>query len=79
MIPGPRPGWPNRSRRLPSLKVLMLSSFFDRMVVQKSLMAGASGYALKNMSLAVLPGAIRQVHDGGVYLSSDIATEAILQ
>jgi DNA-binding NarL/FixJ family response regulator len=65
-------------RRLPSLKVLMLSSFFDRMVVQKSLMAGASGYALKNMSLDMLPGAIRQVHEGGVYLSSDIATEAIL-
>jgi DNA-binding NarL/FixJ family response regulator len=62
----------------PNLKILIFSSFCDQMILRKTFAAGASGYALKNIALDVLPTAIRQVNGGGVFLSPEIAAETIL-
>lgn len=65
-------------RSHPDVKILIFSSFFDQMILRKTFAAGASGYALKNIALDVLPGAIRQVNGGGIFLSPEIAVDAIL-
>jgi DNA-binding NarL/FixJ family response regulator len=65
-------------RRFPNIKIFILSSFFDRMILKRTFSAGASGYALKNMSLDNLPDAIRQIYSGNVYLSPEIMSEVVL-
>jgi DNA-binding NarL/FixJ family response regulator len=62
----------------PTIKILIFSSFFDQMILRKTFAAGASGYALKSIALNVLPAAIRQVSSGGIFLSQEIAVDAIL-
>ena len=63
-------------QRFASLRVLMLTSFSDESTVRGAFSAGASGYALKNISFDLLPLAIRQVHRGGIYLPAEIAAAA---
>jgi DNA-binding NarL/FixJ family response regulator len=55
-------------KRFPDIKILIFSSFFDQMILRKTFAAGASGYALKNIALDMLPTAIRQVNNGGVFI-----------
>lgn len=62
----------------PEMKILIFSSFFDQMILRKTFAAGASGYALKNIALDMLPTAIRQVNSGGIFLTPEIAAEAVL-
>lgn len=57
---------------LPETKVLMLTSYGDDEAIFSSIMAGASGYLLKNTSKAELIGAIRAVGQGQVLLDPAI-------
>ena len=49
---------------IPSVKVLVLSSYGDREFVQKFKMAGAAGYITKEAAAAELLKAIREIHGG---------------
>ncbi|MBW2096641.1 MAG: response regulator transcription factor [Deltaproteobacteria bacterium] len=56
----------------PRVKVIALSMHKDEHFVAGMLLAGASGYLLKDCSLDELAGAIRSVIQGGLYLSPGI-------
>jgi len=57
----------------PGVKVLALSAHTDRRFVSDMLQAGATGYLPKSCAPEELAKAIREVHAGGIYLSSKIA------
>lgn len=63
-------------RARPGIRILMLSAFGNAYLLQQSVRAGASGYALKDVSMRDLPPVIRQVHENGTYfdprLSGDV-------
>lgn len=58
----------------PDVRVLMLTSFGDETAVLSSLLAGASGYLLKNAPRADLLAAIRGVAAGGTLLDPAVET-----
>lgn len=64
-------------QRYPDMRVLMLSSFSDPSLVRRALSAGASGFAVKSIMLDMLPAAIRQVREGGIFLSSEVVADTI--
>src|SRR5881397_2227991 len=65
-----------RARR-PQTRVIMLTSFADDEALFASIMAGASGYVLKQIRAGELIRAIRQVGDGKSLLDPDM-TKAVL-
>jgi two-component system NarL family response regulator len=60
--------------RRPGAKVLALSTFLDRTVVQQMLEAGASGYIVKSAITQELVDGIKCVFEGNSYLSSQVAS-----
>lgn len=64
-------------KQFPETRVLALTSFVDKDLVQKAVRAGATGYLLKNASMPQLASAIRQAHEGRPTLSVE-ATEALM-
>jgi DNA-binding NarL/FixJ family response regulator len=60
-------------RILPNVKVLILSMHSHRRFVIETLKAGAKGYLLKDCAFEELLAAIRQIMNGKIYLSADIA------
>jgi len=56
-----------------SIQVLVVSAFGDAHLLQKSIQAGASGYALKSVSMAELPVAIRHLDQKGTYFSPNLS------
>jgi two-component system response regulator DevR len=60
----------------PTISILMITSFTDDEAVFASIMAGASGYLLKNVSRAELLKAIRKVAAGELLLSPTAAQQA---
>lgn len=63
--------------RVPTCRVLTLSIHDSRFFVQQMLSAGADGYVVKSAALPELVLAIRVVASGRVYLSPDIARQAL--
>ncbi len=61
----------------PEMRIIVLSSFGDSGLVKRAFAAGATGFALKSISLSVLPSAVREVHGGGTFVSSEIVREAM--
>lgn len=61
----------------PDIKVLALSTFFDRRIVMQMLEAGASGYVAKSAGGDELLRGIREVAAGKTYLSPEIAAVVI--
>jgi len=59
-------------KRYPQMRILILSSMIDPVVVRRALTAGASGFAAKSIRMDMLPAAIRQVHGGSIFLSSEL-------
>lgn len=57
---------------VPSLKIIALSMYSDRLFVSGMLEAGASGYLLKDCAFEELVSAIRSVMAGRIYVSSKI-------
>lgn len=60
----------------PAVSILMITSFTDDEAVFASIMAGASGYLLKNVSRVELLKAIRSVASGQSLLNSDMTRQA---
>lgn len=61
----------------PGIRVLALSTFFDRHIVMQMLEAGASGYIAKSAGGDELLRGIREVAAGRTYLSPEIAAVVI--
>ncbi len=66
-------------RRWPNLKVVMLSAFVDEDAIQRSLLAGARGYLLKDIDAVGLLGQLRAVLRGEVVLDSKVASRVVAQ
>ncbi len=64
-------------KELPQVQVLALTMHEDYQYFFEILRAGASGYVLKGASSADLLGAVRAVHEGGVYLHPAVAKELV--
>jgi len=62
---------------LPEAQVVMITVYGDSEKVFNSLRAGASGYILKRASPERILQAIREVHAGGVPMSSEIARKVL--
>ncbi|GIU97128.1 MAG: DNA-binding response regulator [Actinomycetota bacterium] len=63
--------------RHPEARVLMLTSFADDEALFSSIMAGASGYVLKQVRSGELLRAIRTVAGGGSLLDPDVTTAVL--
>jgi DNA-binding NarL/FixJ family response regulator len=61
----------------PSIKCIMLTAFEDAELIFQALAAGALGYLLKGMRPAKLLDSIREVHEGGSPMSSQIARKVV--
>ena len=66
-------------RRWPDLKVVMLSAFVDEDAIQRSLLAGARGYLLKDIDALGLLGQLRAVLRGEVVLDPKVAGSVVAQ
>ena len=62
---------------LPDTRVVMLTSFSDEEAVMASIMAGASGYLLKNAGRADLLSAVRSVANGESLLDPSVTTRVL--
>jgi DNA-binding NarL/FixJ family response regulator len=62
---------------LPSIQVVMITVYDETEKVFNALRAGASGYILKRASPERILQAIREVHAGGVPMSSEIARKVL--
>ena len=60
------------------IKVISLTIHIDKVVIQRMMDAGASGYLLKNINKSELLEAIRKVYSGKKYIS-DEATNSLLE
>ena len=63
--------------RLPAVKCIMLTAFEDADLIFQALAAGALGYLLKGVRPAKLLESIREVHEGGSPMSSQIARKVV--
>ena len=63
--------------KLPKVDVLMLTTYEESDLILESLLAGASGYLLKNMPPAELISAVIQARTGGSPLSMRIARKIV--
>jgi DNA-binding NarL/FixJ family response regulator len=65
------------SAEYPELKILMLTNYSDDDRIFESLRAGAVGYLLKNSGVEKLCEAIREAHEGGAPMSSEVAKRVL--
>jgi len=65
--------------RLPECRILMLTTFDDEDYILKSLLAGASGYLLKDIPADDLAQAVRLAHVGIVQLAPSVAEKLLGQ
>lgn len=61
----------------PNIKILMLTTFDDDDKIFQAILAGASGYLLKEETKEQIITAIYNVHDGGAAMSPSIAMKAL--
>jgi len=65
--------------RCPKTRVIILSMYSNRVHVLRALQAGAAGYVVKKSAAKEVVDAIRAVHQGGRYLSKELADSVIDQ
>jgi DNA-binding NarL/FixJ family response regulator len=63
--------------RTPKTKILLLSMYTDEALVYQALQSGVNGYVLKSSASDELEMAIREVADGGKFLSSTVSEIAL--
>ncbi len=61
----------------PQVKIIMLTSYHDDNLVQKSLQAGAIGYLLKNAPIDTLAAAVRAAYAGKPTLAAEVTMALI--
>lgn len=59
--------------KYPDIKIIMLSTYHEDALVRSALLAGASGYLLKDISPTELIAAIRALNSGIIQISPEIA------
>lgn len=64
-------------QKYPDLKVLMQTIFEENEKIFQSILAGASGYILKNTPATRIMDAIRETYEGGAPMSPSIATKVL--
>ena len=64
-------------KQMPALQVMMLTVYEDDEKIFKTLVAGATGYILKNTMPTEIFEAIRDLHNGGSPMSSPIARRVV--
>ena len=63
--------------KYPNVNILMLTVYYDSNKIFQSLCAGASGYLLKNTPFKEIKNAINIIHEGGAYMSPQIARKVV--
>ena len=63
--------------KYPDLKILMQTIFEDETKIFQSILAGASGYILKNTSPARILEFIKETYEGGAPMSPSVATKVL--
>ena len=63
--------------KYPNLKILMQTIFEDNEKIFNSILAGASGYILKNTSPSRFLEFIRETYEGGAPMSPSVATKVL--
>jgi len=63
--------------KYPDLKILMQTIFEDNEKIFQSILAGASGYILKNTSPARILEFIKETYEGGAPMSPSVATKVL--
>ena len=63
--------------KYPDLKILMQTIFEDEAKIFQSILAGASGYILKNTSPARILEFIKETYEGGAPMSPSVATKVL--
>ncbi|HEU5200885.1 MAG TPA: response regulator transcription factor [Ktedonobacterales bacterium] len=63
--------------RWPAIRVVILTTFDDRALIQAGLQAGALGYVLKDITAEQLATTIRVVAQGQVLLHPDVASKVV--
>ena len=63
--------------KYPDLKILMQTIFEDNEKIFQSILAGASGYILKNTSPSRILDFIRETYEGGAPMSPSVATKVL--
>ncbi len=66
------------NKEFPHIKVIMFSAQPEEVYAINTIKAGASGYLGKTANIVTLKEAILKVHDGGIYLSNDLAQRLAL-
>lgn len=66
------------TRSFPNIKIIMLTALADVSFPSRMMQAGASGYLTKECGAAEMVAAIEKVHQGGRYLSSEVAQAVAL-
>lgn len=60
----------------PGLLILVYSAFEETIFAERAMRAGADGYVMKNAPREELLAAIRDIVEGGIYVSRDVAMRA---
>lgn len=60
-------------KEFPDLKVIMFSGHPEEIYAVSTIKAGAAGYLCKNVSADTIITAIKKVHEGGIYISNNLA------
>lgn len=69
----------NLLAQMPALKILIVSRHDEELYAERAIRAGAKGYLMKLEAGEVLVSAVRQIMNGGIYLSDKIGSQLIMK
>ena len=69
----------NILHQMPDLKILVVSRHDEELYAERALRAGAKGYLMKLEATETLLTALRQILDGGIYLSQSVSNKILLK
>lgn len=69
----------NLLAQLPDMKILVVSRHDEELYAERAIRAGAKGYVMKLEAGDVLVTAVRQIMNGGIYLSDKIGSQLIMK
>ncbi len=69
----------NLLAQMPNLKILVVSRHDEELYAERAIRAGAKGYLMKLEAGEVLVSAVRQIMNGGIYLSDSIGSQLIMK